>query len=177
MATEQQKRYFEFQDAKSAKFWEVTTDGTAVTVRYGKIGTNGQSQTKELADAAAAAKHVAKLVAEKTGKGYVESGDSAVAQAASEPVSEVAPTAPRKKATPSRKTSVTNPAKDPEASPESLLALLDKDDATNRLLARPLCQTTCRAHRTVKLGALMEEQVGQIRTSIQGQSRGAVAAA
>ena len=41
----------------------------------------------------------------------------------------------------------------------------------------PLCQTTCRAHRTVKLGALMEEQVGQIRTSIQGQSRGAVAAA
>lgn len=65
-------RLFEYQDEKSAKFWEVTTQGVTVTVRYGKIGTTGQSQTKELADAAAAAKHVAKLVAEKTGKGYVE---------------------------------------------------------------------------------------------------------
>jgi predicted DNA-binding WGR domain protein len=132
----QSQRYFELQDNKSAKFWEITTDGTAVTVRYGKIGTNGQSQTKELADAAAAAKHVAKLVAEKTGKGYVESGDSAVAQVASEPVPEATPAAPRKKAAPAKKTAVTNPAKDPEASPESLLALLDKDDTTNRLLAR-----------------------------------------
>ena len=136
MATEQQKRYFEFQDAKSAKFWEVTTDGTAVTVRYGKLGTNGQSQTKELADADAAAKHVAKLVAEKTGKGYVESGQGAASQVASEPVPEATPAAPRKKAASAKKTASTNPAKDPEASPESLLALLNKDDTTNRLLAR-----------------------------------------
>jgi predicted DNA-binding WGR domain protein len=123
----QNQRYFEFHDDKSAKFWEVSLEGTAVTVRYGKIGTNGQSQTKEFADAGVAAKHVTKLVAEKTGKGYVESGQSAGSLVASESVPE-APTA--------RKTAVTNPAKDPEASPESLLALLNKDDATNRLLAR-----------------------------------------
>jgi predicted DNA-binding WGR domain protein len=137
MATGQQKRFFEFKDDKSAKFWEVATDGTSVTVRYGKIGTNGQSQTKEFADTDAASKHVAKLVAEKTGKGYVESGVSAVTEEVSESVAEVPlAAAPRKKATPTRKTSVTNPAKDPDASPESLLALLDKDDTTNRLLAR-----------------------------------------
>ncbi len=136
MSTEQQYRYFKLQDDKSAKFWEVTSNGTAVTVRYGKLGTNGQSQTKELADATAAAKHVAKLVAEKTGKGYVESGQSIESLVASEPVPEATPAAPRKKAAPPKRTAVMNPAKDPEASPESLLALLNKDDATNRLLAR-----------------------------------------
>ena len=136
MATDQQTRYFEFQDDKSAKFWEVTTDSTLVTVRYGKIGTNGQSQTKEFADATAAAKHVAKLVAEKSGKGYVESGQGDESQVASELVPEATPTAPRKKAASAKKTASTNPAKDPEASAESLLALLNKDDTINRLLAR-----------------------------------------
>ena len=44
-------------------------------------------------------------------------------------------------------------------------------------LSRPPRQNTCRSHRTLNPGAMMEEQVGEIRTSIQGQSRGAVAAA
>ncbi len=42
------------------------------TVRYGKIGTNGQTQTKTFADAAAVQKHAEKLISEKTDKGYVE---------------------------------------------------------------------------------------------------------
>ncbi len=139
-------RLFEFQDEKSAKFWEVTTAGSTVTVRYGKIGTAGQSQTKELADAAAAAKHVAKLVAEKTGKGYVESGDVATdpasasaevpAPAVEAPATEPTAAAPRQKSSSSRKAAPKNPAKDPDASPASLLPLLDQDDATNRLLAK-----------------------------------------
>jgi predicted DNA-binding WGR domain protein len=66
-------RRFEYQDGKSAKFWEVTTKGATVTVRYGKIGTNGQSQTKELSDTAAVAKHIDNLISGKIGKGYVES--------------------------------------------------------------------------------------------------------
>jgi len=41
----------------------------------------------------------------------------------------------------------------------------------------PPRQNRCRPHRTLNLGAMMEEQVGEIRTSIQGQGRGAVAAA
>ena len=41
----------------------------------------------------------------------------------------------------------------------------------------PPRQNRCRPHRTLNLGAMMEEQVGQIRTSIQGPCCGAVAAA
>ncbi len=66
------KRYFEFVDDKSSKFWEIAQNGTDVTVRFGKIGTNGQTQTKSFADADAATKHAEKLVEEKTGKGYKE---------------------------------------------------------------------------------------------------------
>ena len=66
------KRYFEFVEGSSAKFWEISQSGKDVTVRFGKIGTNGQTQTKTLADADAATKHAEKLIKEKTGKGYIE---------------------------------------------------------------------------------------------------------
>jgi DNA ligase-1 len=65
-------RRFEFVEGSASKFWEVNIAGTDVTVRFGRIGTNGQSQTKTFADTAAAQRHADKLVAEKTGKGYVE---------------------------------------------------------------------------------------------------------
>jgi predicted DNA-binding WGR domain protein len=63
---------FEFVEGTSSKFWAVTVSGTTHTVRYGKIGTAGQSKAKTFADAAAAAHDAGKLVAEKAGKGYVE---------------------------------------------------------------------------------------------------------
>jgi DNA ligase-1 len=66
------KRYFEFVEGNSAKFWEISQSDKTVTVRFGKIGTNGQSQVKTLADAAAATKHAEGLIKEKTGKGYLE---------------------------------------------------------------------------------------------------------
>ena len=66
------KRYFEFVEGSSSKFWEISQSGKDVTVRFGKIGTNGQTQTKTLADVAAATKHAEKLVGEKTKKGYKE---------------------------------------------------------------------------------------------------------
>jgi DNA ligase-1 len=66
------RRYFELVEGKSSKFWEIAVEGTSVTVRFGRIGTNGQSQTKEFGDSAAATTHAEKLIAEKTGKGYVE---------------------------------------------------------------------------------------------------------
>ncbi|WP_435022475.1 WGR domain-containing protein [Tundrisphaera sp. TA3] len=56
----------------SAKFWEIAREGVAVTVRYGRIGSDGQAKTKQLADEAAALRHVDDLIREKTGKGYVE---------------------------------------------------------------------------------------------------------
>ncbi len=65
-------RYFVFQDDKSDKFWEITIADVDVTVRYGRSGTDGTSLTKSFADESAAEKHAAKLIAEKTGKGYEE---------------------------------------------------------------------------------------------------------
>ena len=41
------KRYFEFVDAKSSKFWEVWIEGTTMFTRFGKIGANGQTTVKE----------------------------------------------------------------------------------------------------------------------------------
>lgn len=69
-------RRFEFDDGASSKFWEVAVSGVEVTVRFGKTGANGQTQTKAFADAAAAERHVEKLVEEKTGKGYQETTGS-----------------------------------------------------------------------------------------------------
>jgi predicted DNA-binding WGR domain protein len=61
-------------DGRSDKFWEVSVDGAAVTVRFGRIGTAGQTQVKSLPDAVAACEHVEKLIGEKVGKGYVPVG-------------------------------------------------------------------------------------------------------
>ncbi|MEV6719192.1 DUF4132 domain-containing protein [Lentzea sp. NPDC051208] len=66
----------------SAKFWEVEQDGAAVTVRFGRLGTTGRTQTKELASAEAAGAHVAKLVAEKEKKGYRPEGAAEAQQPA-----------------------------------------------------------------------------------------------
>jgi DNA ligase-1 len=64
-------RRFEFSDGRSDKFWEVTAAGTEVTVRFGRIGTAGQTKAKSFPNAAAAGAHVEKLIGEKVGKGYV----------------------------------------------------------------------------------------------------------
>ncbi len=69
-------RRFEYSDEKSHKFWEISHDATSVTTRWGRIGTNGQSKTKDVADPAAL---VAKQIKSKTKKGYVEVGASAAA--------------------------------------------------------------------------------------------------
>ncbi|MCA9604076.1 MAG: WGR domain-containing protein, partial [Myxococcales bacterium] len=65
-------RRFELVDAKSNKFWEIELEGSSFTVRYGKIGTSGQTQTKSFGDAGAAKTEHDKLVQQKTKKGYVE---------------------------------------------------------------------------------------------------------
>jgi predicted DNA-binding WGR domain protein len=59
-------------EGTASKFWEITVEGTSATVRYGKIGTEGQSKTKVLADEAAALRYAEGLIVEKVGKGYRE---------------------------------------------------------------------------------------------------------
>ena len=72
-------RTFEFKDGKSNKFWNIEREGKSFTVTYGRIGTDGQAQTKDfLSEDKAQAAHD-KLVAEKVGKGYVETTSGTVA--------------------------------------------------------------------------------------------------
>jgi len=65
-------RHFEFVEGSSSKFWEIAVNGKDVTVRFGRIGTAGQTQTKSFVDSAAAQKHADKLIGEKSRKGYRE---------------------------------------------------------------------------------------------------------
>jgi uncharacterized protein (TIGR02996 family) len=65
-------RRFEFEEGSSHKFWEIVVEGNAFTVRYGKVGTDGQLQTKTFKDAAKAETEANKKIAEKTKKGYEE---------------------------------------------------------------------------------------------------------
>ncbi|KWF15380.1 WGR and DUF4132 domain-containing protein [Burkholderia ubonensis] len=65
-------RRFELIEGNSSKFWEVEQDGSGLNIRWGRIGTAGQSQTKSFADDAKARAALDKLVKEKAGKGYAE---------------------------------------------------------------------------------------------------------
>jgi len=65
-------RHFEFIGGSSRKFWEIAVTGNSFTVRFGRIGTAGQEQTKAFVDESKAAREAEKLIAEKVKKGYVE---------------------------------------------------------------------------------------------------------
>jgi DNA ligase (NAD+) len=65
-------RRFEFADEKSSKFWSIRLSSMEVEVKYGRIGSEGQSQNKTFETLEAAHKHAEKLIAEKTGRGYHE---------------------------------------------------------------------------------------------------------
>jgi predicted DNA-binding WGR domain protein len=63
----------EHQEGKSNKFWEIRVHGSQHTVRFGRIGSNGQSQTKSFDSETAAQRDADRLIAEKRRKGYRDS--------------------------------------------------------------------------------------------------------
>ena len=65
-------RRFSFVEGGSSKFWEVGLAGCVQTVRYGRLGSAGQSKSKPFASESEAARDTAKLIAEKLAKGYRE---------------------------------------------------------------------------------------------------------
>ncbi len=66
------KTYLEYKDEKSQKFWEITLNGSSHTVRYGKIGTTGQSKALTFTSEEEAQKAADKLMQSKLKKGYAE---------------------------------------------------------------------------------------------------------
>lgn len=87
-------RRFELVEGTSSKFWEIDVEGKSTTVRYGRIGTNGQTQAKAFPTEAKAVAERDKLIKEKTGKGYKEVGAAAPIPAAAAPTE---PTVAKKK--------------------------------------------------------------------------------
>ncbi|WP_416409121.1 WGR and DUF4132 domain-containing protein [Agrobacterium rosae] len=66
---------YELVEGTSSKFWEVFVSGVSLKIRYGRIGTHGQSKDKDFPTAEDAEKEKKKLVKEKTGKGYSRVAD------------------------------------------------------------------------------------------------------
>src|SRR5438874_372325 len=97
-------RTFEFTEGTSNKFWNIELTGTSYTVQFGRIGTTGQTQLKTFADAGAAQRAHDKAIAEKVGKGYVETTKAAPAPAA----------APAKPASPLRRSLEESLAENPD---------------------------------------------------------------
>jgi DNA ligase-1 len=74
---------YEFIEGTSKKFWEIALRGTSFTTTFGRIGTDGQTSTKDYDSKEQAKKEYDKLIAEKTKKGYeLVSGNGAAPAAA-----------------------------------------------------------------------------------------------
>ncbi|RKH56997.1 WGR domain-containing protein [Corallococcus aberystwythensis] len=61
---------YEFTEGSSSKFWEITLEGTTLTKRWGRIGTDGQEKVEEFDSKAEAKKAYDAQVREKERKGY-----------------------------------------------------------------------------------------------------------
>ena len=69
---ETMKRSFYCQEKESNKFWTVEVSANRLTVRFGKVGTDGRETVKEFESNTLAEREAAKLITEKTRKGYKE---------------------------------------------------------------------------------------------------------
>ncbi|MEE1809046.1 DUF4132 domain-containing protein [Streptomyces sp. BE133] len=87
-------RRWEYVEGSASKFWETEAEGAVVTVRYGRCGSDGRTQTKEYASAEAASAQVRKTIAEKEKKGYREVGASAAGTATATGAAAATATAP-----------------------------------------------------------------------------------
>lgn len=83
-----------FQDSKSNKFWRARCIGPNLEVNFGRIGSQGQSQTKRYDSPEDAARELEKQAREKSRKGYI-AGDGGPSEAAvSTTAAETAPAPP-----------------------------------------------------------------------------------
>jgi predicted DNA-binding WGR domain protein len=76
-STERSTTYLEFSDGSSHKFWEITLCGSSHSVRFGRIGMNGQLMTKSFSTLQQAKANCDRLIRQKVAKGYRKRGESA----------------------------------------------------------------------------------------------------
>lgn len=93
------KRYFTFIGGTSRKFWEIERKGDTVTIRFGRIGTQGQTKTYPFGSEQRATVFARKKISEKLDKGYREQAPPS-ASAGPTPRSAAPPPPPPPKAQP-----------------------------------------------------------------------------
>ncbi len=81
-------------DGSSRKFWRARVESGNLTINYGRIGTNGQTQLKQLGTETKARAELDKVSKSKRRKGYEDAGDAAPAAAPAAPALSVVPDAP-----------------------------------------------------------------------------------
>jgi predicted DNA-binding WGR domain protein len=84
-----------FTDDQSNKFWRGRTEGGSMYVNYGRVGTGGQTQVKELDSPAKAEAELAKQAEGKRKKGYVDAEGGAPAAPVEIAAEPQAPPGPR----------------------------------------------------------------------------------
>ncbi len=87
------KRYFEFNQGTSNKFWEIELSELSFTVRWGRCGTAGQSKEKNFETEAETLKKGEQLIREKLKEGYIEITDNGSVQQSVAPAKVSAPKA------------------------------------------------------------------------------------
>lgn len=84
----------------SKKFWRARVEGSNLYVNFGRIGTGGQTQVKDLGNEAKARAELEKVAGSKRRKGYEDAGDAVAGAAApAGPVLAVVPAAEGKAVT------------------------------------------------------------------------------
>jgi predicted DNA-binding WGR domain protein len=123
-------RRFEFSDSKSNKFWEIDTEGASVITRWGRIGTNGQTKSKEFASTEVAQSEASKQIASKVRKGYAEVGvaDDAVLAPPTAPPADRPAAAGESSAPSEPETAASDATPKAEAPPRSDAAPLPDED-------------------------------------------------
>ena len=122
------KRRFEFVEGSSSKFWEVEVEGPRMTVCFGKVGTAGSPKDKTFASAAESEREAAKLIAEKTKKGYVEVGATAPSKAAAPAKAAAAAKAPAAASAKAAKAPAASAATSDSAPVQALLDAIRKKE-------------------------------------------------
>jgi predicted DNA-binding WGR domain protein len=70
------KKYFEYTDAVSNKFWEINLKKNQMIITFGRIGIkNPVSQLRKFDSKEEAKKYAERKIREKTNKGYVEKNE------------------------------------------------------------------------------------------------------
>lgn len=110
----------ELRDGSSQKFWHIELSGTSHTVWWGRIGTNGQTQTKDFASEAEAKKSFDKLLRAKRAKGYADVSGAQAATAAPAPAKPAPKKAAAKAAAPATKAPAPEQDDPPPAAPASI---------------------------------------------------------